>query len=160
VKRAFFGPPIDDDQPGGMHIGVYVVPVIEGDLVAFDIDDNPAINGRWLPWAILPWRGNPYETASTLADTWCDVEVQRLQIVDVLSFVVNDVWEMAIIFRAELGAAPRAIAGREVVRIAPDTIDQIQAFEPTELRRWVEQAPATIEQGPAPTAKDGSGLVF
>jgi hypothetical protein len=157
VKQAFFGPAIDDDRPGGTHIGVYVVPVIEGDLVAFDIDDDPAISGRWLPWTILPWRGNPYETASTLADMWCDVEVRRLQIVDVLSFVLNDVWELAIVFRAELGAAPRAIAGREVVRIAPDTIDRIQAFEPAELRRWVEQAPEGAAGGPA---RQGDGLVF
>src|SRR5262245_51798796 len=102
MAGAFFGPPRDRPVAGGAHATVHVVPVFEGRLLAFDVLSEAA-RGRWLPWDVLPFQGNPYELAAELVDEWCDGAIHDLALADVLSLVVPaEGWELAIVFRAEL----------------------------------------------------------
>ncbi len=59
-------------------------PVHNGRLVAFDVTAT-GLEGRWLPWTVLEFRGNPYADAAALADDWCQGDVTDLRLVDVLS---------------------------------------------------------------------------
>lgn len=141
--HAIFGPPADggDLVEGGAHITVNLVPVYRGRLVAFDIT-APEARGRWLPWTILPFGGNPYETASDLAEAWCRGAVADLRLVDVMSFsVVRGSWEIAIVFRAELTEKPPSVRDRIPVTYEPGHLDAIGAFDPVDLERWLRAGP-------------------
>ena len=137
MKSAFFGRPFDALVAGGTHIAVYLVPVFEGRLAVFDVAAREA-RGRWLPWDVLEWGANPYETASALADQWCDVALNDLALVDVMSFpVAAGGWELAIVFRAQLSAAPRGDEARKPYLFPAGTYDAIGNFDPVDLERWV-----------------------
>lgn len=150
-QRAFFGPPAATFVSGGTHITVYLIPVFDGGLVVFDVR-APQARGRWLPWDVLDFGANPYEAASALADGWCDVTLKDLSLVDVMSFPVEGGgWELAIIFRAELGALPPGDDVRTPYRFEPGRYDAIGPFDPVDLERWVIAAPST----PPPAARQG-----
>lgn len=135
--HAFFGQPQASFVPGGTHIAVYLVPVHDGRLVAFDVSANQA-GGRWLPWDVLPWGGNPYVTASELADDWCEGALSDLALVDVLSFELpGEGWELAIVFRATLTALPAGGDMRRPFVFEVGRFDAIGNFEPVDLERWV-----------------------
>lgn len=137
MKSAFFGRPFDALVAGGTHIAVYLVPVFEGRLAVFHVA-APEVRGRWLPWDVLEWGANPYETASALADQWCDVPLGDLALVDVMSFPINTGgWELAIVFRAQLSAAPRGDSVRTPYLFPEGTFDAIGNFQPVDLERWV-----------------------
>lgn len=134
---AYFGPPMQGFVPGGTHVTVYLVPVFEGRLTVFDVSAREA-RGRWLPWDVLDWGANPYETASALADQWCDVSVNDLRLVDVMSFPFEDGgWEIAIIFRAELPEPARGDDARVPHIYAAGQFDALGNFDPVDLERWV-----------------------
>jgi hypothetical protein len=150
--RAIFGPPRDAVAPGGLHISVYLVPVFERSLVVFDVTAAQAA-GRWLPWAVIDFRQNPYEAASLLADDWCGVPLEDLSLADVMSIEVGgEGWELAIVFRAELGAPPQGDSERTPYMFEPGRYDAIGPFDPADIQRWVEAAPPTLA-GP-------EGLIF
>ncbi len=129
-------------MPGGAHVAVYVVPVFAGQLLVFDVD-APGVRGRWLPWTVLEYGANPYETAAALGDDWCEGAVSALEVVDVLSFPYElDGWELALVFRAELTTPPRGDAHRRPVLVAPGRLDAIGPFDPVDLLRWVERGAA------------------
>jgi hypothetical protein len=138
VRGAYFGPPNESFVAGGTHITVYLVPVFEGRLVVFDVS-APEARGRWLPWDVLDWGGNPYECASALADDWCEGAISDLRLADVMSFAVEGGgWELAIVFRAELTTAPSADDVRTPFVFAPGAYDAIGSFDPIDLQRWLE----------------------
>jgi hypothetical protein len=150
--RAFFGPPSGSFVPGGTHITVYLVPVFQGGLVVFDVEAKEA-RGRWLPWDVLDFRQNPYEAAATLADTWCNVALDDLRLVDVMSFPVEGGgWELAIAFRAELFEMPPGDAHRRPFRFEPGRYDAIGPFDPVDIERWVTSV--------TPTGSEAGKLVF
>lgn len=152
--RAFFGPPQDGFVRGGAHITVYLVPVLNGGLVVFDVEARQA-RGRWLPWDILEFGQNPYEAASALADQWCNVPLRDLSLADVMSLPVEGGgWELAIVFRGELVGMPPGDIHRKPVRFEPGQFDAIGPFDPVDIERWVEPG---IE---ARREKPGEGLVF
>jgi len=153
TRHAFFGRPEGAFVPGGTHIAVYLVPVHDGQLVAFDVSAKQS-RGRWLPWDILPWRGNPYVTASELADDWCGGALSDLVLVDVLSFEVpGEGWELAIVFRAVLTELPAGEDARRPFVFEPGRFDAIGNFEPVDLERWVLGSPQ-VAATPTP------GLMF
>jgi len=153
---AYFGKPREEAASGGFHVTVYLVPVLDGRLVVFDIERPRDIAGRWLPWAVLPFQGNPYEAASNLVDAWCDVPLDDLSLVDVMSFTVPGAgWELALVFRAELMEAPVPIPDREPIFIGADALDAIGPFDPADLQRWLAgPAPAPAKRPP------GAQLLF
>jgi len=155
MADAYFGKPQPNFVPGGAHIAIYLAPVLERQLVVFDVTARAA-RGRWLPWAILPFGGNPYEAAATLADLWCDGAVADLALADVMSFPFEaGGWELAIVFRAELTTAPAGDADRTPVVLPRGEFDAIGNFDPVDLERWVgahEPAPRVEREGP--------GLIF
>ena len=137
MPRAFFGPPRQGPVSDGARITLYLVPVLGGKLVAFDLRAREA-QGRWLPWTVLDFGANPYVTASELAERWCQGAVSDLSIADVLSIeTAGGGWELAIVFRAELTAEPRPQANGAVFVVAPGAIDAIGPFAATDLERWV-----------------------
>lgn len=141
-------------MPGGAHVAIYLVPVFEGRLVVFDVAASAA-RGRWLPWDILEFGGNPYEAAATLADDWCDGAVTDLALADAMSFPVSGGgWELALIFRAELDARPAGDDARTTVVFEPGQFDAIGNFDPVDLERWVGRAPT--QEAPRET----KGLLF
>ena len=146
-------------MPGGTQLSIYLVPVFEGSLVAFDVQAREA-RGRWLPWDVLESHENPYEAASELADLWCGVALTSLALADVMSFTLpGGSWELAVIFRAELSAPPLGDAERRPFTYAPGQFDAIGSFDPVDLERWVSRSGDT----PAPTAAsqaDTPGLLF
>lgn len=149
--HAIFGPPAGDLTEGGAHITVNLVPVFQGRLVAFDVTASEA-RGRWLPWTVLPFGGNPYETASDLAEEWCRGAVADLRLVDVMSFsLVRGSWELAIVFRAQLTEKPPSLRDRIPSIYEPGHFDAIGSFDPVDLRRWVESGPG---------GEGGARLVF
>jgi hypothetical protein len=151
--RAFFGPPSDSIVAGGTRITVYLVPVFEAGLVVFDVEAKEA-RGRWLPWDVLDFRQNPYEAAAALADQWCNVALDDLRLVDVMSFsTVEDGWELAITFRAELAQMPPGDDHRKPFRFEPGTYDAIGPFDPVDIERWVLAVPSV-------QAAPGAKLVF
>ena len=142
MARAFFGPPRDETGPGGLHVSVYVVPVYDRCLVVFDVSASVA-RGRWLPWAVIDFRQNPYEAASLLVDDWCDVPLDDLTLADVMSLSLDGGgWELAIIFRALLTALPEGDRERRPYAFAPGHFDAIGPFDPVDLQRWVEAGTA------------------
>lgn len=135
--NAFFGPPADSFVAGGAHIAVYLLPVYGGQLTVFDVEASRA-RGRWLPWDILQWGGNPYELASELADLWCQVPLADLTLADVMSFPApNDAWELAVVFRAELAEPARGDETRAPYFFPQGQFDAIGPFDPIDLERWV-----------------------
>jgi len=138
---ARFGGPAGEFTAGGAHVAVHLVPVFGGRIVAFDVQ-GPA-PGRWLPWDLLPFEGNPYETAAALGDDWCDGAVLELRVCDVLSLPAQgESWEIALIFRAELSAMPGGDDARTPVAIAPADLGTVRRFAPLELERWLTSHPA------------------
>lgn len=141
---AFFGKPQSGPVSGGMHVTVNLVPVFEGRLVVFDVT-AAAARGRWLPWTTLPFAGNPWETASMLADDWLHGAINDLSLADVLSLPVpGEGWELALVFRAALTEVPEAEPDRHRAPFvfAAGAFDAIGSFEPVDLERWVAAAPA------------------
>lgn len=153
-RSAYFGQPADTFVRGGAHVAVYLVPVFENGLVVFDVSARAA-RGRWLPWDILEFGGNPYEAAAALADDWCGGALSDLSLVDVMSFPFEgDGWELAIIYRAELTELPAADDVRRSFRFEPGEYDAIGNFDPVDLQRWVER-----DRGESSPPTPG-GLVF
>jgi hypothetical protein len=152
-RQSFFGLPAASLVSGGTHITVYLVPVFAGRLVVFDVSVSEA-RGRWLPWDVLEFGGNPYEAASALADDWCGGAVSDLALVDVMSFEVEGGgWELAIIFRAELTESPAGDDARTPFVFARGSFDAIGSFDPVDLERWVTrglEGVAPGEERPAP----------
>ncbi len=154
MPDAYFGKPQATFVPGGAHIAVYLVPVFEGRLVVFDVSARAA-RGRWLPWNILPFAGNPYEAAATLADLWCGGAVSDLTLADVMSFPSEPGgWELAIIFRAELSAPPHGDDARTPVLLEQGQFDAIASFDPVDLARWVDHGSVARSSGAS------AGLIF
>ncbi len=139
AARAIFGKPRAEAAAGGLLVTVHLVPVFERSLVVFDVMSSAA-RGRWLPWAIIDFGQNPYEAASLLADDWCDVPLDDLSLVDVMSFGAQGGWELAIVFRAALTAAPAGDAERVPFVFAPGHFDAIGNFDPADIERWVGRA--------------------
>ena len=147
-RQAFFAPPAAALVRGGAHVTVYLVPVFEERLVVFDVSVSEA-RGRWLPWDVLEFGGNPYECASALADDWCGGAVSDLALADVMSFEVEGGgWELAIVFRSELTAAPPGDEARTPFVFAEGSFDAIGNFDPVDLERWVTRGAVA---GKAPT---------
>lgn len=161
MPDAYFGKPQPTFVPGGAHIAIYLVPVFRGQLVVFDVTASAA-RGRWLPWAILPFGGNPYEAAATLADLWCDGAVGDLALADVMSFGHGGGgWELAIVFRAELTAAPAGDSRRTPALLPVGQFDAIGNFDPVDLERWVGGAASPTPPQPQITApREGPALLF
>lgn len=154
-RSAYFGQPADSFVRGGAHVAVYLVPVFEGGLVVFDVTARAA-RGRWLPWDILDFGGNPYEAAATLADDWCGGALSDLSLVDVMSFPFEgEGWELAIVYRAELTELPPADDARVPFRFEPGEYDAIGSFDPVDLERWVKRGDGREDRAPAP-----GGLLF
>ena len=151
MDKAFFGQPSHTFVPGGAHIAVYIVPVFEGRLVVFDVAASAA-RGRWLPWDVLEFGGNPYEAAATLADSWCDGAVSELVLADAMSFPFEGGgWELALIFRAELTSPPGGDEARRPIVVEAGTFDSIGNFDPVDLERWVVRAEGLKPASPATT---------
>jgi len=151
MRQAYFAAPASSFQPGGTHVAVYLVPVCEGRLVVFDVAEKAA-RGRWLPWDVLSWGGNPYEAAAELADDWCQGAVSALALADVLSFPFEgNGWELAIVFRAELTRLPDADDARSPFAYDLGEYDAIGRFDPIDLERWVTAGrnDAKGSEGPA-----------
>lgn len=127
---------------------VYLVPVFGGELVVFDIEGRGGIEGRWLPWSLLEYRANPYEAASALADTWCEVGMDDLRLVDVLSFAPEGGWELALVFRAELAEAPPSSHDKRPAMVAAGALDAIGPFDPMDLERWLADQLPPLSQPP------------
>ncbi len=135
--HAYFGRPAASFVPGGAHVAVYLVPVLAGQLVVFEVQ-APNVHGRWLPWTVMEYGANPYETASALADDWCEGLVADLALADALSFPFDaDGWELALVYRAELTALPPGDAHRQPRVVAPGAADAMGPFDPVDLERWV-----------------------
>jgi|GEM_PF-876907 len=161
MSYAYFGRPERDIVRGGTHIAVYVVPVYQGRLVAFDVT-APQARGRWLPFTVLGFRQNPYEAAAGVADQWCGGMVTDLGIVDVMSFDVDGGgWELAIVFRAELSHLPEPQRDRAPYVFEPGHFDAIARFDPVDLERWVTAGrPTVTETGPSSNGGDAPGMIF
>ena len=159
MTRAFFGPPRVGPSRGGMQVTVHLVPVLDGRLVVFDVTANVA-RGRWLPWAVLDYQQNPYEAASLLADDWCDVPLDDLSLVDVLSLeAAGGGWELAVVFRAVLTTLPAGDSERHPIAIERGHSDAIGAFDPVDLERWVGEPTADASEANA-RLEPGPRLVF
>ena len=155
TSKAIFGRTEPTIVRGGAHVSVYLVPVFEGRLVAFDVTAQEA-RGRWLPWTVLDWGQNPYEAASGLTDQWCGGAVSDLSLADVLSLdVPGGGWELAIVFRAELIERPPSQSDRTPFLFEPGQYDAIAAFYPVDLQRWVERGPASTPLMAATSADHG-----
>ena len=152
---AYFGPPATTFVMGGAHVAVYLLPVYTGQLAVFDVESAQA-RGRWLPWDILPWGGNPYELASELSDLWCQAPLTDLSLADVMSYPSpEDGWELAIVFRAELAEPPRGDELRTPYFFPHGEFDAIGPFDPIDLERWVTGTVVTRPQpGPATSQPD------
>ena len=156
-QQAYFGKPASTFVPGGMHVAVYVVPVFEGRLLVFDVGASAA-RGRWLPWDILEFGGNPYEGAATLVDNWCGGAVSDLALADVMSFAYpGGGWELAVVFRAELTELPAGDVARKPVLFEAGEFDAIGNFDPIDLERWVRRDGTVAGHE---KRSGGSGLIF
>lgn len=155
---AYFGPPATTFVAGGAHLAVYLLPVFNGQLTVFDVESAQA-RGRWLPWDILPWGGNPYELASELSDLWCQVPLTDLSLADVLSYPSpEDGWELAIVFRAELAEPARGDELRTPYFFPAGQFDAIGPFDPIDLERWVTGTVVTRPQ-PGPAVPDEGAVI-
>src|SRR6188508_3287000 len=154
MAQAYFGKPAATFVPGGAHIAVYLVPVLNGQLVVFDVTASAA-RGRWLPWNILGFGTNPYEAAAELADLWCGGAISDLRLVDAMSFSVPpEGWELALVFRAELDELPDPDDARRPLLFESGKFDAIGNFDPVDVESWVGGGPE-----PGLVARAG-GLVF
>ena len=142
---------------GSVLLTVHVVPVLQGQLVAFLLE-APGPGGRWLPWTVLKQGANPYEIASTIIDEWCDGAMSDLRLVDVISREGDEGWELAVVFRAELTARPRGERGEPRVCDSPD-LESVHGFERVDLERWLGMAAGPAVATPTPDP-DGPQLVF
>jgi len=157
VAFSFFPGPARSFVPGGAHLAIYLVPVYQGGLVVFDVSAREA-RGRWLPWSVLPFRGNPYEEAAALADDWCEGALADLRLVDVISAAsATGSWELAIVFRAELTAMPAGNGDRQPERIPAAAVESIGPFDAVDLQRWVA---AYAPGHPAAPDTQRPGLIF
>lgn len=138
---------------------MYLVPVYQGRLLAFDIHAK-AVSGRWLPWAVIDYRQNPYEAAALLADDWLDVALDDLRVVDVLSAEGLQGWELAIVYRAELAELPKGDSDRLPYLYPADGYDAIAIFEPTDFERWVGAPAQTVPSLRAAAATLGEIHIF
>jgi hypothetical protein len=146
-SRALFGPPQRTAAKGGLQVTVHLVPVFEGRLVAFDVSSGE-VRGRWLPWAVIDYRQNPYEAAALLADDWLDAALHSLRVVDVMSLEGPlGGWELAIVFRAEMEELPAGDGDRVPYPYRAGEFDAIGSFDPADLERWVGGAEALQEPG-------------
>lgn len=153
MSQAYFGKPASTFVPGGAHVAVYVVPVFEGRLLTFDVAASAA-RGRWLPWDILEFGGNPYEAAAALVDQWCGGAVSDLALADVMSFPYpGSGWELALVFRAELTELPTADAARTPFLFEDGEFDAIGNFDPIDLERWVRRDAGPDSGGPRRSAE-------
>ena len=157
MTSAFFGPPKGSFQRGGAHIAVYLVPVFEGQLIAFDVTARGA-RDRWLPWNILPYGENPYVEASALADDWCDGAMQDLRLADVLRGAAEESWELSLVYRVELTAMPAGDAMRTPVALPLPLTTGIRQFSEADLERWIH-AGQVPKPRPSP-ASDVPKLLF
>ncbi|HJP41058.1 MAG TPA: hypothetical protein QGF35_05075 [Dehalococcoidia bacterium] len=154
MNRAFFGHPKKSFEKGGTYLSVYIVPVVDHELVVFGVEESEA-RGRWLPWDVMPWGENPYIVASELVDGWCEGAVLELLLVDVMShYLPGESWELAIVFRALLSRAPGADGVRTPALVPLDRIEDIGSFEAVDIQRWV--GTSTGMHGDT----SGAGLVF
>ncbi len=136
MEGAYFPPPRTSFRPGDSFISVHLVPLWQGRLVVFDIDEPPA-RGRWLPWTVAWFQANPYEVASALVEEWCGTFPHDLRFVDALSFETEGGgWELALVFRAELGEQPVSAAGRRLVLVDPADLAPVGRFDAADLARW------------------------
>jgi len=139
--RAMFGKPVGDLASGGALITTHVVPVFQGKLVIFDLESS-AVSGRWLPWTTMEYGENPYVTASAIVDEWCQGAIKELRLVDVMSNQIDSgVWELAIVFRAELSASPLPTPERTPTSVAPREAGRVGHFDQVDLERWVGMPP-------------------
>ncbi len=160
VASAFFGPPKGNFQRGGAHIAVYLIPVFEGQLVAFDVTARGA-QDRWLPWNVLPYGENPYVEASALADDWCDGAMLDLRLADVLSGNAEDSWELSLLFRVQLTAMPAGDALRKPIALALPLEAPIRQFATADLDRWVRSwQPGTPQPPSSSVTPDSPKLLF
>ncbi len=165
-RLSFFGPPAKSFQRGGAHVAVYLVAVYQQQLVAYDVD-APGVKGRFLPWTVLAFGGNPYADASLLVDDWCQVMVSSLKLADAIGGHRQEgSEELAIVFRAELTDPPAGDENRQPVLLPHDEIAAIHPFPAEELRRWVA-APGDDDHPPGdggghivPPQPEGPRLVF
>lgn len=159
MALSFFPPPAERFVSGGAHIAVYIVPVYQGSLVVFGVS-APEARGRWLPWTLLTFHGNPYEEAAALSDDWCDSAVTDLRLVDVISAAsATGSWELAIVFRAELMAMPEGDRDRHPILLPAGEVEAVGLFDAVDLQRWVGDRPAA--EAPAPPPDEGrTGLIF
>lgn len=147
---SFFGRPEKSFKAGGAHIAIYAVPVYDGKLVVYDIDAS-GITGRFLPWTVLAFGGNPYADASLLVDDWCQVPVSSLRLIDVIGgHQAEGSRELAIVFRAELFEPPRGDAHREPVLLDASDLEPIGPFPVTELQRWLAAGTPPAPAAPEP----------
>lgn len=159
ARQAFFGKPTAGLTAGGAHISVYLVPVFRGRLVVFDVAARQA-RGRWLPWDVMEFGANPYETAAALADDWCEGAVSALTLADVMSFPFEGGgWELAIVFRAELTALPAGDDARSPFVFAEGEADAIGLFDPADLVRWIGGSAGAPPADP-PAADERPRLLF
>ena len=159
-RPAFFRRPTPALTPGGACICVYLVPVHQRRLVVFDVAARQA-RGRWLPWDVMEFGTNPYETAAALADDWCGGAIASLTLADVMSFPLDaGGWELAIVFRAELAATPPADDARSPFTFPEGVVDAIARFDPVDLERWVQAGPQASASPPAPTPPPRPRLLF
>ncbi len=159
ARQAFFGKPTAGLTAGGAHISVYLVPVFRRRLVVFDVAARQA-RGRWLPWDVMEFGANPYETAAALADDWCEGAVSSLTLADVMSFPFEGGgWELAIVFRAELTALPAGDDARSPFVFAEGEADAIGLFDPVDLVRWIGGSAGAPPADP-PAADERPRLLF
>ena len=136
-----FGKPIGTLTSGGALITAHIVPVFQRKLVVFEIIAS-AVRGRWLPWTTMAYGENPYVTAAAVVDEWCQGAINDLRLVDVISTQLDSgVWELSIVFRAELSAEPAASPQRTPVLVAAESAGRVGHFDQIDLERWVGMPP-------------------
>lgn len=152
MSRAFYPPPREAPVPGGAYVAVVVLPVREGRLVAFDVDD-PAARGRWFPWTPLPRETQPWEVAAALVEEWCGVDVADLRLVDALGLEgLGGSWQLTLVFRAELLGLPRGGARRRPVELPLHSLGPTAGFAPADLLRWASEGPRDAPSPPTSTS--------
>jgi hypothetical protein len=137
------------------------VPVFRGRLVAFDVKAGK-VHGRFIPWAVIDYRQNPYEAAAVLADDWFgDAPLADLRIADVLSLDGPlGGWEMAIVYRAELASLPPGDRERTPHVYDDGQFDAIGAFDPVDLERWAGAPAAAPVSSPVAPSREGPPAIF
>lgn len=132
-------------------ITVSLVPIHGGDVVAFEVTAREA-RGVWLPWTTLEFGQSPWESASILADEWCDGHEIAIDLVDAISILDGDAWQLAIVFRARLAALPSAKADRVPVAAHDHGDSLCNPFSAADVSRWA--------QAPVPARERSVPLVF